>query len=121
MSTIAIFGSYVLSRKDGAQEVLRDHWVLLEGKRIAAVTRDRPSANEVFDRPGRFVLPGLMNLHNHCFSEAVARTPHRGRQWPPQQPEHRLYRAAAADQARRRYACRRKSGSPSRGSASCSC
>ena len=32
MSTIAIFGSYVLSRKDGAQDVLRDHWVLLEGK-----------------------------------------------------------------------------------------
>jgi len=38
MSTIAIFGSYVLSRRDGAQEVLRDYWVLLEGKRIAAVT-----------------------------------------------------------------------------------
>ena len=74
MSTIAIFGSYVLSRRDGAQEVLRDYWVLLEGKRIAAVTPDRPSATEVFDRPGRFVLPGLLNLHNHCFSEAVART-----------------------------------------------
>lgn len=74
MTTTAIFGSYVLSRRDGAQEVLRDHWVLLEGKRIAAVTRSRPSAGQVFDRPGRFVLPGLMNLHNHCFSEAVART-----------------------------------------------
>ncbi len=74
MKTIAIFGSYVLSRKDGAQEVLRDHWVLLEGRRIAAVTRDRPSATEIFDKPGRFVLPGLLNLHNHCFSEAVART-----------------------------------------------
>ncbi len=74
MSTIAIFGSYVLSRKDGAQDVLRDHWVLVEGKRIAAVTRDRPSADQVYDRPGRFVLPGLLNLHNHCFSEAVARS-----------------------------------------------
>ncbi|MEH2482055.1 cytosine/adenosine deaminase-related metal-dependent hydrolase [Nitrobacteraceae bacterium AZCC 2146] len=74
MSTIAIFGSYVLSRKDGAQDVLRDHWVLLEGNRIAAVTRDRPSASEVFDRPGRFILPGLLNLHNHCYSEAIART-----------------------------------------------
>ena len=39
MSTTAIFGSYVLSRKDGAQDVLRDHWVLVEGKKIAAVTR----------------------------------------------------------------------------------
>jgi cytosine/adenosine deaminase-related metal-dependent hydrolase len=74
MNTIAIFGSYVLSRKDGAQEILRDHWVLLEGSRIAAVTRDRPFADQVFDKPGRFVLPGLLNMHNHCFSEAVART-----------------------------------------------
>jgi cytosine/adenosine deaminase-related metal-dependent hydrolase len=69
MSTTAIFGSYVL-----AQDLLRDHWVLLEGNRIAAVTPSRPHADRVFDRPGRFVLPGLMNLHNHCFSEAVART-----------------------------------------------
>ena len=53
MSGIAIFGSYVLSRRDGAQEVLRDHWVLLEGRRIAAVTRDQPSATEIFDiEPG---------------------------------------------------------------------
>ncbi|MCK1284918.1 amidohydrolase family protein [Bradyrhizobium sp. 44] len=74
MSTSAIFGSYVLSRKDGAQDVLRDRWVLIEGKTIAAVTRDKPHADEVHDRPGRFVLPGLLNLHNHCFSEAVARS-----------------------------------------------
>ena len=44
MSTIAIFGSYVLSRRDGVQEVLRDHWVLIECNKIAAVTRGRPSA-----------------------------------------------------------------------------
>ena len=74
MSSVAIFGSYVLCRRDGAQEILRDHWVLTEGDQIAAVTPDRPRADQVFDRPGRFVLPGLMNLHNHCFSEAIART-----------------------------------------------
>lgn len=74
MTTTAIFGSYVLSRNDGAQDVLRDRWVLLEGDCIAAVTRDRPQADEVFDRPGRFILPGLLNLHNHCYSEAIART-----------------------------------------------
>src|SRR5450631_687977 len=73
--TTAIFGSYVLARRDGAQTVLRDHWVVLEGNRIAAVTPTRPAqADRIHDRPGRFVLPGLMNLHNHCFSEAVART-----------------------------------------------
>src|SRR3954466_9262354 len=76
MSTTAIFGSYVLTRKDGVQDVLRDHWVLVEGRRIAAVTPDRPAADEVFDRPGRFVLPGLLNLHHHTFGEATART------WP---------------------------------------
>jgi len=74
MSSIAILGSYVLSRREGVQEVLRDHWVLIEGKTIAAVTRARPSASIIYDRPGRFVLPGLLNLHNHCFSEAVARS-----------------------------------------------
>ncbi|WFU44616.1 amidohydrolase family protein [Bradyrhizobium sp. CB82] len=74
MSTIAIFGSYVLSREDGRQHVLRDHWVLLEGKTIAAVTRNKPRADQVYDRPSRFILPGLLNLHNHCFSEAVARS-----------------------------------------------
>ncbi len=72
--TTAIFGSYVLTRRDHQQHVLRDRWVLLEGTRIAAVTPNRPVADQVFDQPGRFILPGLLNLHNHCFSEAVARS-----------------------------------------------
>lgn len=70
----AIFGSYVLAEQDGTPRVLRDQWVLTEGGRIAAVTTQRPQADIVLDAPGRIVLPGLMNLHNHCFSEAVART-----------------------------------------------
>ena len=74
MTTRAVFGSYVLVRRDGAQAVLRDRWVLIEGDRIAAVTEGRPAADVHHDRPGCFVLPGLMNLHNHCFSEAVARS-----------------------------------------------
>lgn len=74
MTTRAVFGSYVLVHREGAQVVLRDRWVLIEGDRIAAVTAGRPAADAHHDRPGRFVLPGLMNLHNHCFSEAVARS-----------------------------------------------
>ena len=73
--TTAVFGSHVLTLVDGVQAVLRDRWVVVEGDRIAAVTPHRPAgADRVLDRPGRFVLPGLLNLHNHCFSEAVART-----------------------------------------------
>jgi cytosine/adenosine deaminase-related metal-dependent hydrolase len=70
----AIFGRFVLVHTGGVQEVLRDRWVLIEGRRIAAITSDKPAADHVFDRPGRFILPGLLNLHNHCFSEAIART-----------------------------------------------
>ena len=73
MST-ALFASYLLAHEDGRQTVLRDRWVLIEGKRIAAITASRPSAATVLDRPGRFVLPGLMNLHNHAYSEAIARS-----------------------------------------------
>jgi cytosine/adenosine deaminase-related metal-dependent hydrolase len=74
MTRTAILGSHVLTRREGAQHVLRDHWVLVEGNRIAAITPSRPLADIVHDRPGRLVLPGLMNLHNHCFSEQLART-----------------------------------------------
>lgn len=73
MST-ALFASYLLSRDAGRQTVLRDRWVLIEGERIAAITASRPLAGTVLDQPGRFVLPGLMNLHNHAYSEAIARS-----------------------------------------------
>ncbi|KAA2213482.1 amidohydrolase family protein [Teichococcus oryzae] len=74
MTTTAIFGSHVLAEQDGQPVVLRDRWVITEGDRIAAIATGRPKADIVLDAPGRFVLPGLLNLHNHCFSEAVART-----------------------------------------------
>ncbi|MDE2333114.1 MAG: amidohydrolase family protein [Rhodospirillales bacterium] len=73
MST-ALFASYLLAHEDGRQTVLRDRWILIEDKRIAAVQAARPAAATVLDRPGRFVLPGLMNLHNHAYSEAIARS-----------------------------------------------
>ncbi|WP_279357828.1 amidohydrolase family protein [Methylobacterium indicum] len=74
MTTTAIFGSWLLIRRDGLPRIERDRWVLVEGNRIAAITASRPAADVTFDRPGRLVLPGLMNLHNHCFSEAIARS-----------------------------------------------
>lgn len=73
-TSTAIFGTYVLVDAGDGPQVVRDRWVLTEGRRIAAITATRPAADTVLDAPGRFVLPGLMNLHNHGFSEAVART-----------------------------------------------
>jgi cytosine/adenosine deaminase-related metal-dependent hydrolase len=71
----AVFGSHVLAEIDGGQVVLPDRWVLVEGRRIAAISTTRPEGVDlVLDRPGRFVLPGLINLHHHTFSEMIART-----------------------------------------------
>lgn len=73
-STKAVFGSHVLASVDGAPRILRDTWVVTEADRIVAVTSSLPTGiDEVHDRPHQFVTPGFMNLHNHCFSEAVAR------------------------------------------------
>ena len=62
MSTTAIFGSYVLSRKDGAQDVLRDHWVLVEGKTIAAITRSPADALGMSARYGTLTKGMTANL-----------------------------------------------------------
>jgi cytosine/adenosine deaminase-related metal-dependent hydrolase len=70
---IAVLGSHVLVEQDGVPAVLADHWVLVEGARIAAVTPTRPAADLVLDAPGRFVLPGLINMHHHSVSEMIAR------------------------------------------------
>lgn len=75
VGTKAILGEYVLATVEGMPKILRDTWVVTEGDRIVAVTPSMPAGiDEVLDRPHQFVAPGFMNLHNHCFSEAVART-----------------------------------------------
>lgn len=66
---LAIFGSWVWA--EGA--LLHDRWVLIEDGRVAAIEPGRPHADQLLDAPGRLVLPGLLNLHNHCFSEMVVR------------------------------------------------
>ncbi|MCJ8140856.1 amidohydrolase family protein [Falsirhodobacter halotolerans] len=73
--TTAIHGRHVLAMQDGGPTLLHDTWVVTEGDRIVEITPHRPTGvDTLHDRPHQFVLPGFMNLHNHCFSEAVART-----------------------------------------------
>src|SRR5437762_7473555 len=72
--TSAIHGAWVLALEHGEPRLLADRWVVTEGDAIAAISRSRPSqADVVIDRPGLLVLPGLINMHNHCFSELLAR------------------------------------------------
>ncbi len=75
MSTIAIFGSYVLSREGMARRrccaITGCCWKA-NGSPPSRAT-DRPPPRSSTDRAAS-CCPGCMNLHNHCFSEAVART-----------------------------------------------
>lgn len=73
-TTTAIRAAWVLAQQDGEQVLLADRWVVTEGDRIAAIARDRPAdVARAIDRPGLLVLPGLINMHNHCFTEMLVR------------------------------------------------
>lgn len=71
--SIAVHGRWVLVHEDGGPRIVADRWVLVEGGRIAAVVAGRPAAARTIDRRDALVLPGLLNLHHHCFSEMLVR------------------------------------------------
>ena len=72
--TIAIRARWVLLPDGPRQRIEADRWVLVEGGRIAAVTRDRPGgADRVIDAADALVLPGFVNLHNHGISALLFR------------------------------------------------
>ena len=72
--SLAVLGAHVLAEHDGQPAILHDRWVVIEAGRIARIDAQRPTGvDRLLDRPGRFVLPGLLNLHNHLFSEMLVR------------------------------------------------
>ncbi|HTR86357.1 MAG TPA: amidohydrolase family protein [Reyranella sp.] len=73
MSSLAVRARWALVHEEGAARIVTDRWIVAEGDRIAAIVADKPSAEIVIDRPDLFVLPGLINLHNHVFTEALIR------------------------------------------------
>jgi len=69
-----IAAKYVLGMKDGHQAILRDHYVYIEGTRIAAVTQDAPAAGDrVLHHEHGLVTPGFVNLHTHCIRGGLFR------------------------------------------------
>ena len=73
-TTTAIRGQWVLAWNDAGPAVLRDRWVIVEGGEIAAVAATRPAdADYVVEMEQALVLPGLLNLHNHCTSSVLFR------------------------------------------------
>ena len=74
MTTRVVCGKYVLGTRDGAQVLLEDHYVYVDGARIEAVTRDAPaSGQEVIRYEHGLVTPGFVNLHAHCIRGGLFR------------------------------------------------
>ncbi len=70
----AIRARWALTCDGGSSRIETDRWIVVEGRRIAAVTDTRPAgADAVIDRPDALVVPGLMNMHNHGISALLFR------------------------------------------------
>ena len=69
-----IRGTWVLGMEGDRQVLLKDRYVVIEGRDIVAVTRDLPvAAGEVMDMDPCLVLPGFVNLHTHLFNGPMLR------------------------------------------------
>jgi len=74
VTTLVVSGKYVLGERDGAQVLLQDHYVYINGSRIEAVTRDAPAAgHRVIRYEHGLVMPGFVNLHAHCIRGGLFR------------------------------------------------
>jgi len=69
-----IHGRWILTRSDKAHQIIENHFILVEGTKIVSITHDQPQeADETIDLDQAFILPGFLNLHNHCFSAPLFR------------------------------------------------
>jgi cytosine/adenosine deaminase-related metal-dependent hydrolase len=74
VSTRVIAAKYVLGMREGAQVLLEDHYVYVDGPSIEAVTRDAPApGQEVIRYEHGLVMPGFVNLHAHCIRGGLFR------------------------------------------------
>lgn len=74
MTSRVVSAKYVLGTRDGAQVLLQDHHVYIDGARIEAVTPDAPApGQEVIRYEHGVVTPGFVNLHAHCIRGGLFR------------------------------------------------
>lgn len=68
-STATVFEHVTVVPMDGAERALADHTVVVDGDRIVAVgptgAVDVPVGATVIDGRGRFLIPGLAEMHGH--------------------------------------------------------
>ncbi|HQJ09990.1 MAG TPA: N-ethylammeline chlorohydrolase, partial [Deltaproteobacteria bacterium] len=64
MMGFAVQGGYVVK---GPRDILRDHYVIVEGTRIKEITPSLPEGiDTVLGGPHDIVMPGLINTHTHA-------------------------------------------------------
>ena len=74
MTQRAIHADWLLAIEDGKPTMLRDRHVVIEDGEIAAVTRGKPTSAELIAEGGELlVMPGFLNLHNHCAASVMFR------------------------------------------------
>lgn len=74
MTTRVVSGRYVLAQQNGAQVLLQDHHVYVDGAKVEAVTRDAPApGQDVIRYEHGLVTPGFVNLHAHCIRGGLFR------------------------------------------------
>ena len=67
-------GRWILAATENGAELLENHYVVVEGSTIVAITQERPAdAEKSIEFDQALVLPGFVNIHNHSFSAPVFR------------------------------------------------
>lgn len=82
--TLALTGANVITMRDGTDEVIRDAVVVIERNRITAVgPRSQvqiPSGAHTVDVSGRWIMPGIVDVHAHTGTGSIGITPRS--HWP---------------------------------------
>lgn len=74
MTTRVVSARYVLAQQNGAQVLLQDHHVYVDGAKVEAVTRDAPApGQDVIRHEHGLITPGFVNLHAHCIRGGLFR------------------------------------------------
>ncbi len=89
----AVYGRWVQAGAGAkAPEMRTDAYVVVEDGLIAEVSDTRPRGIPVYEIPDAFVLPGLVNCHNHCMSSVMFRglTEDRSSEHPAEELVYRI-------------------------------
>lgn len=73
MKRFVIRPDWTIASVGDRQVPLQGHAVVVEGDRIADVTREPPLDAETIDLPGGILCPGIANLHNHTINGPLFR------------------------------------------------